>query len=52
MTFLAYWFWRRRVLNGPTPFLHFRDYFPFEKDQALYFYNLEIPLPKGDLCQV
>jgi hypothetical protein len=27
---LAQWFWRRRFLNGPTPFLHFCDYLPFE----------------------
>jgi hypothetical protein len=27
---LAQWFWRRRFLDDPTPFLHFCDYFPFE----------------------
>jgi hypothetical protein len=32
---LAQWFWRRRFLNEPTPFLHFCDYLPFEEDLAL-----------------
>jgi hypothetical protein len=26
---LAQWFWRRRFLKDPTPFLHFFDYLPF-----------------------
>jgi hypothetical protein len=32
--------------------LHFCDYLPFEEDLALYFTNLEFPLPKDYLCQV
>jgi hypothetical protein len=28
---LAQWFWRRRFLNDPTPFLHVCDYLPFEE---------------------
>jgi hypothetical protein len=34
---LEQWFWRRRVLNDPTPFLHFCNYLPLEEDLALYF---------------
>ena len=49
---LALWFLRRRFLNDPTPFLHFCDYLPFEKDLALDLYNFEFPLPKDDLYQV
>jgi hypothetical protein len=49
---LAQWFWRRRFLNDPTPFLHFCNYLPFEEDLALYFNNLEFPLPKDNLYQV
>jgi hypothetical protein len=33
---LAQWFWGRRFLNDPIPFLHFCDYLPFEEDLALY----------------
>jgi hypothetical protein len=33
---LALWFWRRRFLNSPIPFLHFCDYLPCEEDLALY----------------
>jgi hypothetical protein len=33
---LAQWFWRRRFLNYPTPFLHFYHYLPFEEDLTLY----------------
>ena len=41
---LAQWFWRRRFLNDPTPFLHFCDYLPFEKDLAHYLKkNLNTP---------
>jgi hypothetical protein len=43
---------RRRFLNDPTPFLHFCDYLPFDKDLALDLYNFEFPLPKDDLYQV
>jgi hypothetical protein len=32
---LALWFWGR-ILNDPTPFLHFCDHLPFEEDLALY----------------
>jgi hypothetical protein len=42
---LALWFWRRRFLNDPTPFLHFCDYLPFEEDLALYLNKFESPLP-------
>jgi hypothetical protein len=43
---------KKKILNEPTPFLHFCDYLPFEEDLALYSNNLEFPLPKDDLCQV
>jgi hypothetical protein len=38
--------------DDPTPFLHFCDYLPCEKDQALYLNKLGFPLlndnlPKG-----
>jgi hypothetical protein len=49
---LAQWFWRRRSLNDPTPFLHFCDYLPFEEELALYLNKLEFPLPKDKLYQV
>jgi hypothetical protein len=49
---LALWFWRRRYLNDPTPFLHFCDYLPFEEDLALNLNNLEFPWPKDNLYQV
>jgi hypothetical protein len=42
----------RRFLNDPTPFLHFCDYLLFEENLALYFNNLESPLPKEDLYQL
>jgi hypothetical protein len=32
--------------------LLFCNYLSFEEDLALYFNNLEFPLPKDDLCQV
>jgi hypothetical protein len=38
---LAKWFWRRRFLNDTTPFLHFCDYLPLEKDLDLYLNKLE-----------
>jgi hypothetical protein len=34
---LAEWFWNRRFLNDPTPFLHFCDNLPFEEDLVLFF---------------
>ena len=49
---LAQWFWRRRFLNDPTPFLHFCNYLPLEEELALYLNKLESPSPKDDLCQV
>jgi hypothetical protein len=49
---LAQWFWRRKLLNEPSPFLHISHYLPFEEDLALYLHNSEFPLPKDDLCQV
>jgi hypothetical protein len=49
---LAQWFWRKRFLNDPTPFLHFCNNLPFEEDLALYLNNLEFPLTKDDLYQV
>jgi hypothetical protein len=49
---MAQWFVERKFLNDPTPFLHFCDYLPFEKDLALDLYNFEFPLPKYDLYQV
>jgi hypothetical protein len=45
---LAQWFWRRRLLNDPTPFLYFSDYFPFEEDLALYLNKLEFLSPKDN----
>jgi hypothetical protein len=49
---LAQWFWRRRFLNDPTPFLHFCDYLPLEEELALYLNKLEFPLPKDNVYQV
>jgi hypothetical protein len=41
----------RRFFNAPTPFWHFCDYLPFEKDLALDLNNFEFPLSKDDLYQ-
>jgi hypothetical protein len=49
---LAQWFWRRRFLNDPTPFLHFCNYLPFEEDLALYLNKVESPSPNDNLYQV
>jgi hypothetical protein len=49
---LALWFWRRRFLNDPTPFLHFCYYLPFEDDLALYLNKLEFPSPKENLSSL
>jgi hypothetical protein len=49
---LAPWFWKRGLLNDPTPFFHFCDYLPFEDDLALYLKNPESPSPKDNLYQV
>jgi hypothetical protein len=46
---LAQWFWRRRFLNDPTPFLHFCDYLPFEEGLTLYLNTLKFPLPEDNL---
>jgi hypothetical protein len=46
---LAQWFWRRRFLNEPTPFLHFCDHLPFEEDLALYLNKLDFPSSKDNL---
>jgi hypothetical protein len=42
----------KKILNDPTPFLHFCDYLPFEEDMALYLNKLEFPSPKDNLYQV
>jgi hypothetical protein len=49
---MAQWFYRRRFLNDPTPFLHFCDYLPLEEDLALYLNKLEFPSPKDNVYQV
>jgi hypothetical protein len=49
---LALWFWSKRFLNDPTPFLHFLDYLPFEEDLVLYLNKSEFPLLKDILYQV
>jgi hypothetical protein len=49
---LAEWFWKRRFLNDPTPFLHFCDFLPFEEDLAHYLNKLEFPSSKDILYQV
>ena len=48
----AQWFWRRKLLNEPSRFLHFCDYLPFEEDLVLYLNKLEYPSPKDNLYQV
>jgi hypothetical protein len=48
---LAQWFWRRRFLNDPIPFLHFCDYLPFEEDLALCLNKLEFHSSKDNLYQ-
>jgi hypothetical protein len=40
------WFWGRRFLNDPTPFLHFCDYLPLKRPGPLFEETL-IPLTKG-----
>jgi hypothetical protein len=42
----------KKILNDPTPFLHFYDNLPLEKDPTLYLNKLEFPLPKDNLYQV
>jgi hypothetical protein len=49
---LVQWFWRRRFLNDTTPFLHFCDYLPFEKDLALYLNKLKFHLLKDDFTKL
>ena len=41
-----------KILNDPTPFLHFYDYLPFQQDLAHDLYNFQFPLPKNVLYQV
>jgi hypothetical protein len=41
-----------KIFKCPSPFLHFCDYLPFEKNLALDLNNFEFPLPKDDLYQV
>jgi hypothetical protein len=48
---LAQWFWSKRFLNDPIPFLLFCDYLPFEDDLALYLNKLESPSPKDNLYE-
>jgi hypothetical protein len=43
---LATWFWRRRFLYDPIPFLHFCNYLPFEEELALYLNKLEFLISK------
>jgi hypothetical protein len=49
---LAQWFWRRRFLNDPAPFLHFCNYLPLKEDLALYLNKLEFPSHKDNVYQV
>jgi hypothetical protein len=49
---MVLWFMRRKYLNGPTPFLHFCDYSPFDEDFDLYLNKLEFPSCKKCLYQV
>jgi hypothetical protein len=49
---LAQWFWRRRFLNDPTPFLHVCDYLSSEEDLALHLNKLKFPSPKDNLYKV
>jgi hypothetical protein len=42
----------KKILNDPTPFLHFWDYLPFEEDLTLDLYNFTFPLHKHDSYQV
>ena len=49
---LTQWLWRRGVLNDPTPFLHFCDYLPFEKDMALHLNKLQFRSTKDNLIPV
>jgi hypothetical protein len=49
---LALWFWRRRFLNDPTPFLHFCDYLTFEKDLALSLTKPEFSSNKNNVYHV
>jgi hypothetical protein len=52
MTYFGSVVLEKRILNDPTPFLHFCDYLQFEEDLTLYLNNLELSLHKDDLCQV
>jgi hypothetical protein len=37
-----------KILNDPTPFLHFCNYLPFEEDLTLYLNKLDLPSPKDN----
>jgi hypothetical protein len=43
---LVHWFWRRKFLNDPTPFLHFCDY-PLWKGLGPLFEQTLIPFTQG-----
>jgi hypothetical protein len=43
---------QRKKISMALPNFCIHDYLPFEEDLALYFINLEFPLPKDDLYQV
>jgi hypothetical protein len=49
---LGPWFWRKRFLNDPHPFLHFCDYLPFEEELVLCLNKLGFLSPKDNLYQV
>jgi hypothetical protein len=42
----------KKIFKWPHPILAFLDFLPFEEDLTLYLNNLEVSLPKDDLCQV
>jgi hypothetical protein len=44
---LVQWFWRKKFLNDPNPFLHFCDYLSLEEDLALHLNKLGIPFTQG-----
>jgi hypothetical protein len=49
---LAKWFWTRRFLIRPTPFIHFCNHLPFEEDLDIYFNKLEFSSSKYNFHQV
>jgi hypothetical protein len=44
---LAHWFWRRRFLNDPTPFLHFLKLSPLWRGSGHLFEQFRIPFIQG-----